>query len=250
MLNYEEEGALLCSNGKRNIYVTSKKNTVEEGKTYIKLKGDATFQHLPDKTRERDVLYVSAPSGSGKSHYTREFIKQYHKMYPKRDVYVFSSLDSDTTLDTLKYLKRIKIKSAEFLETDLTCDDFKDALAVFDDTDCLSDKNIKKKVNTVLNMLLETGRHTNTSIIYTSHLANAGVDTKRILNESTSVTIFPVNMGNRSLKYLLETSFGFDRHETESCRHIEGRYLTIFKSYPQVLMTENEVWLKGHRGEA
>jgi len=248
-LNHETEGHLLASVGKRDLYITDKPNAVEEGKTSLKLREGLTFQHVPDKTRERDVLYITAPSGSGKSYYAREYLKAYHKSFPKRDIYIFSSLDNDTTLDALKYLKRIKIKSDAFLNEELTCDDFKDSLCIFDDVDVISNKQVKKKVLTLLNNLLETGRHANCSVIYTTHVANAGHETKRILGEATSVTIFPLTMGNRALQYLLETSFGFDKKEVAECRRIIGRWLTIYKSYPQVLMTENECWIKGKRGE-
>lgn len=247
MLNFEGEGSQLAEVGKRKLYVSSNEKDVEDGKKNIKLKGELKFQQIPNIIKQRDVLYVTAPSDSGKSYYCREYIKAYHRTYPKRDIYILSSLDTDETLDTLKYIKRIKIKSEQFLETELDCEDFKDSLVVFDDVDVLSNKIIKKKVMLLLTNLLETGRHTFTSVIYTTHIANAGVETKRILSECTSLTIFPLTMGNNSLKYLLESTFGFDKKEIQQVKNITGRAVTIFKTYPTVLMTENECWIKGNR---
>ncbi len=246
MLNFED-GKILASVGKRTLYLTDKKLDIDDGKKAIKLREGMTFQQVPDKTRERDVLYITAPSGSGKSYYCREYMKAYHKAFPKNDIYMMSSLDSDETLDAIKYLKRIKIKSEQFLNTELSCDDFSNSLVIFDDVDVISNKLIKKQVLTLLNNLLETGRHTRTSVIYTTHIANAGLETKRILNECTSLTVFPLTMGEYNLNYLLKNSFGFSRKEIEDIKNISGRWITIYKSYPQVLMTENECWIKGHR---
>jgi hypothetical protein len=247
MLNFEGEGSQLAEVGKRRLYVSPNEKDVEDGKKTIKLKGEMKFQQIPNVSQERDVLYITAPSGSGKSYYCREYIKVYHRMYPKRDIYIISSLEKDETLDALKYLKRIKIKSEQFLETELDCEDFKNSLVVFDDVDVLSNKIIKKKVMLLLNNLLETGRHTYTSVIYTTHIANAGLETKRILSECHSLTVFPLTMGNNSLKYLLESTFGFDKKEIQQVKNITGRWITIFKTYPTVLMTENECWIKGNR---
>ena len=73
---------------------------------------------------------MAAASGSGKSYWTRKYIDQYHKAYPKHKVYIFSSLEEDPTLDALKYLKRIKIKDPEFLRTEFEIKDLKDCLVI------------------------------------------------------------------------------------------------------------------------
>ena len=73
---------------------------------------------------------------------------------------------------------------------DITAKDFQDSLVIFDDTDCITDKYMKFKVNGILNSLLETGRHFNSSVVYTSHAACNGNDTKKILNECHSILCF------------------------------------------------------------
>jgi len=241
-LNFDEKGKPIVSYGKRIIYVNDK--PIPDGFTEFDAKGDQQFQQIPDKNTERSILYITAPSGSGKSYYTREYISQYHKMYPKRDVFIFSSLEDDPTLDKLKYIKRIKIKQQPFLTTDLSAVDFKDALCVFDDCDCLTDKLIKKQVFNVLNSILETGRHFNISVVYTSHSACAGIETKKILNECHSITIFPKTAGNRILKYLLDSYFGFNKEEIANIKKIKTRWVTITKTFPQVIFTEDKIWIR------
>lgn len=242
MLNFDEIGKVICKIGTRPIYISDK--PVDDGFKFLKAKGDMTFQQIPDKKTERSILYVTAPSGSGKSYYTREYIQEYHKAYPKNPIIIISSLEEDKTLDKLKYVRRLKIKSTEFLSSELQASDFKDSLVVFDDTDCLSDKTIKKKVNTILNFLLETGRHFNTSVVYTSHCATAGLDTKKILNEAHSITIFPKNLGGKTSKYFLDQYLGLDKDEIKKVKGISGRWITICKTYPMVFFSENEIFCR------
>ena len=94
----------------------------------------------------------------------------------------------------------------------------------------------------ILNSLLETGRHFNASVIYTSHLPCAGNDTKRILNEAHSITIFPNGLGGRSLKYLLDSYLGLDKEQIKRVKKTDSRWVTIMKSYPMVVLTEKEAY--------
>ena len=66
-------------------------------------------QQISDKETERSILYITGPSGSGKSYYTRNYVLEYKKMFPKNNIYLFSSLDSDETLDKIPKIKRIKL---------------------------------------------------------------------------------------------------------------------------------------------
>ena len=100
----------------------------------------------------------------------------------------------------------------------------------------------KAKINGILNSLLETGRHFNASVIYTSHLPCAGNDTKRILNEAHSITIFPNGLGGRSLKYLLDSYLGLDKEQIKRVKKTDSRWVTIVKSYPMVVLTEKEAY--------
>jgi hypothetical protein len=47
-----------------------------------------TIQQIPDKETERSILYITGPSGSGKSYYTRNYILEYKKMFSKNNIYV------------------------------------------------------------------------------------------------------------------------------------------------------------------
>ena len=205
------------------------------GKT-IELNGHK-FQHMPNN-KDRDVLYISAMSGSGKSYYTAEYAKQYHKKYSKNPIYLFSSIDEDKCLDNIKCIKRIDIKKPEFLNMELTAKDMENSLLIFDDCDVITNKAIKKAVFNILDSVLQTGRHFCISVIFTSHNACSGQQTKIILNESTSITIFPSTSGNKSLNYLCDQYLGLDKKQIASLKKIKGRWATFVRAYPRCILTE------------
>lgn len=211
----------------------------------LKLTGDEKFQQIPNNKTERQILYATGPSGSGKSYYCKEYCDQFRRLFPKRPIFMFSSISEDSSIDKVKGLKRIKL-SKELIEDDLTAEDFKDSLVIFDDTDCITDKPLKLKVASILNSILETGRHFNVYCLYTSHLACAGNDTKRILNEAHSITFFPKNAGGRTLKYLLDNYLGLDKSQIKRIRNLKGRWATVIKSFPMVVMGEQDIYVLNH----
>jgi Cdc6-like AAA superfamily ATPase len=163
-LNFENIGTELAMiktkrkiKGIPTVSVDSKKDAENNFYEYH-LKGTDSFLPIPDPNSERSIIYITGKSGSGKSYYCKEWIKEYKKLYPKNPIYLFSSLDSDPTIDEIKDLKRIKL-APDFLKEEFTSEDFKDALVIADDTDCLNDKKMLKHVNKILDSILQTGRH-------------------------------------------------------------------------------------------
>ena len=253
-MNFEGEGteiALLENSEEKDrkkwktLSLTNAKNNCQNSFSEVKLKDKPAlhFQPIPDKSCERSIRYVTGASGSGKSYYTKEYADEYKRMYPKRDIYIISSIKEDKTLDKIKGLKRIKLDSQEFLTNDLTAEDFKDCLVIFDDTDCLTDKRQKIKVDSILNSVLETGRHFNVEVIYTSHLACNGKDTRRILNECKSVTIFPSGLGGKAMKYLLDNYFGLDKEQIKKIKKLNSRWVTIQKGFPMSVLSDKECFI-------
>jgi len=201
-----------------------------------------TIQQIPNKQQERQILYITGASGSGKSYYTQLYCSEYKKLFPKNEIYLFSSINEDSSIDKIKGLQRFILDDA-FLKEEIIAEDFKNSMVIFDDTDVISNKALKFKINSILNILLETGRHFNASVIYTSHIATAGIDTKRILNEAHSITIFPSSLGGRSLKYLLDNYLGFDKEQIKKVKKLDSRWTTICKTFPMVILSEKEAYL-------
>lgn len=212
-------------------------NTLEK----IQLDEKHHFQQIPNTTIERSILYITGASGSGKSYYTAQYIKQYKRLYPKRDIYIFSSLNEDKVLDALK-VKRVKLDE-NLLTEHITAEDFKNSLVIFDDTDALTNKMMKTKVNNILNSILQTGRHFDVSCILTYHTPTGNRDTTMILNEAHSITIFPHSLGGRKLKYLLMDYIGLDKEQVKKIKNLESRWVTICKTYPMTILSEREAYV-------
>jgi hypothetical protein len=199
--------------------------------------------HTPNKSQERSILYITGQSGSGKSYYTTEYVANYKKMYPKNDVILVSAVNDTSTIDKIKKLKKIDIRKPEFLSTDVPLEELKDCCIIFDDVDSISNKFVKKKVWELMSNVLTMGRHFNITAIITFHVATAGNETKLILNESQSITIFPSASGGRTLKYLLDSYLGLDKKQIEKIKSLDSRWVTICKSYPKVVLYEGGAYI-------
>jgi hypothetical protein len=224
----------LNSNGKEE-----KDNLIKEFRQ-LKIANDSKFQHIPDTTKEREILYITGPSGSGKSTYTRKYLEQYKKKFKNRPIYLFSSLPSDESLDKAQP-KRIKLD--ETIHTDpIKVEELRESICIFDDIDVISDKKIREGVYTILNQVLEIGRHYKIHCVVTNHLPTNGKDTRRILNEAHTVTYFPHSAGGK-IKYMLEEYVGLDKKQIAYMKRQNSRACTIFKNYPQCYLLEHEIGL-------
>jgi len=168
-LNFERVGRFLAKveggkYDKKIISVTSelKPSEDEYSKPFHRIKIDGKFQQVPNPDTEREILYITGASGSGKSTYTANYIKNYKKMFPKNTIYCFSALNDDESLDVVKP-KRIIIDDS--LVTDpIPISEFSNSCVVFDDIDVISDKKQRDAVYSLLNQILECGRHHKTSV--------------------------------------------------------------------------------------
>ena len=220
----------------------AEKEEVNREFTQLTLPDEGKFQQIPDTTKNRDILYITAPSGAGKSTYTLKYLQEYKKKYKQNEIYLFSALTEDETIDQLKDIKRIKVD--ETLVSDpIDIKEFEHSCVVFDDIDVISNKHVREAVYKVLNQILELGRHHYITCIITNHLATNGKDTRRILNECGSITYFPSSGSVKGINYLLETYVGMDKKDILKAKKTKSRWITVFKHYPQVVMGEKNLWL-------
>ena len=125
----------------------------------------------------------------------------------------------------------------------LTVEDFKDSLVLFDDTDSIGDKKQRREVYNIMNQILQTGRHFNVSALITNHLPTAREETRHILNECHSITYFPHSGNLSTLKRLLVEIVGLDTKDIKKIKDTKSRWATIYKNYPQICLTEKDIWL-------
>lgn len=255
MLNFEKIGIPICEIKQNEtkkkgtfLYMASpeEKDEVHSGFVSMSLSTpkykDFHFELAVNDTQERQIIYVTGQSGSGKSYWTRRYVEAYKKAYPSRDIYLFSCINEDASIDKIKDLKRINL-TPDLIAEDIQAEDFKDSCVIFDDCDTIIDKAMRKKVLQIQGSILQVGRHHNVSAIITSHVATNGAETRLILTEAHAIVFFPNNMSARSLKYLLESYMGMDKNEIKKIKELAGRSVTFVKTFPKCVVSDKEVYI-------
>ena len=204
----------------------------------IRLK-EGKFSHIPNTDQERDILYITGPSGSGKSWYANTYIKNYKKTYPKNNIYMFSPVVEDESISS--DIKRVKLDD-RMVTDPLKIGELAESLVIFDDIDVIKDKKLREAIYALLNEVLEVGRHIKVSCIITNHLPTNGKETRRIINESHSITYFPAAGSKYQLYRLLQQYIGIDKKDIIKAKNTGSRWITIYKNYPMFVMTESEMW--------
>jgi hypothetical protein len=209
------------------------------------------FQVVGDPKRERDIIYISGRSGSGKSYFIKDYVNNYYKViHKKRPVYLFSALKEDPTIDQIKGLLRIDLNSDFLADEEITVADFANSCVIFDDTDVLKNKLIRDKVNHILDEILQTGRHHEITCLITKHTTCNGPDTKIILAESHQFVLFINGLGNKTLKYLLDNYLGLDKDQIKKIKKTKGRWVAINRStFPMSVVSEKECFVINNKDD-
>jgi hypothetical protein len=66
---------------------------------------------------------------------------------------------------------------------------------------------------------------------------------QKILNECHSITIFPLTLGGRALKYLLDNYMGLDKEEIKQIKKLKTRSVTFIKSYPKIVLGNKKIYV-------
>jgi len=252
-LNLENKGvpiAMIMTNNKPS-KVVSIDDSTESVKDITLNDSNQRFQVVGDPKRERDIIYITGRSGSGKSYFIKDYVNNYYKMVnKKRPIYLFSALSEDETIDQIKNLHRVKLDE-EFLNDDeITINDFAKSYVIFDDTDVIKSKPILEKVNQLMNQMLETGRHHQITCLITKHTPTNGRDTKLILAESHQFILFPNGLGNKSLKYLLDNYLGLDRTQVKKIKKLKTRWVCINRAtFPLSIVSEKDCFVLNNDDE-
>ena len=152
----------------------------------LKLNGASRFQPIGNWNLERTTNYIVGASGSGKSTYIANWIKEYKKKYKDHPIYLFSVLKDDESIDAVKP-SRILLDD-QFIRDPIDISIYANSCCVFDDCDSIPDKRLKDKVYQTLNLIASTGRHHKITLWCVSHTATDKGYTKTILNEAHTIT--------------------------------------------------------------
>ena len=196
-----------------------------KGKGFVLRSGGKLEPMVKDNQVEK--IYVAGISGSGKSTYSSRYISNYLKKYRDNEFWIFSNVDSDQCLDKLQPI-RVDLDNLE--SNPISDEELTDSIVLFDDIATIRNPKIRKTVQNVLENQLEQGRHTNTSVICCAHVITNYGQTRRLLNESTSVVIFPkAGSNNLNVKYLKNYG-GFSDSGIEKILHLPSRWVSIYRT--------------------
>lgn len=200
---------------------------------------DGQVEPVIDPNKERQIFYIAGKSGSGKSHYANYLIKSYNMFFPKNNVFLFSNKEYDPVLDQHKLI-RVKIDD-ELIQNPIMCSDIPNCLVIFDDVEAISNKKLAIEMENLRDRILNQGRSYKIYFILICHLINDYKKTRTILNEMDSMTIFPGNTTEHSLKYLFDKYFGFDKKTKDLIKKLPSRWVTIYRNPLNILYEHGSI---------
>ena len=172
-----------------------------------------------------EKVLISGISGSGKSTFASNYIKNYLKIKQNRNnnFYIVSSVDEDEVLDRLE---PERLDPEEIAEDGIDLDELEDSIILFDDIGTIQPKSVRKVIEGARDHIAEVGRHNRTSLINISHLITNHHESRRILNEAQSIVLFPKSNSRAIKKYLAEYQ-NFDRDLIKRCLNLKSRWFMI-----------------------
>lgn len=218
-------------------------------------------------------IFLTGPSGSGKSFLAKEIMKHDEK---NRPIIIFSKIDNDISLNDLKKLKitnnsfqdnnpdekdsfteseiKKEIGNPRMIKIDLKTEDdllnlpsneeLKNCVCLFDDIDSFPSE-ISDFLNNYRDIILESGRHNNITVLSTSHQLYNWSKTRVILNEAEMVGLFP-HSNKRSAMIFLKDRMGLNKNQIDNiineCMNC-SRFLICKTSFPQMCIHEKGVIL-------
>jgi len=199
-------------------------NTLRDTNKRLVLKGKASLFPLPEEGKSERV-YICGISGSGKSYFAGEYIKQYLRIHKKNNFLLTSQIEEDAVLDKLE---PDRIPPEELLEDGVELEEVKDSIWLFDDIFSLENKKDRLDMISIVDNLCETSRHDNISLVITSHLISTGQTSRRVLNEATKIVLFPRN-NKKQIKYFLDKYEFFKKDDIDRILNLNSRWVMINK---------------------
>lgn len=212
---------------------------IKEKNCKFTLRTGGKFSPLPNPKVVEKVL-ISGISGSGKSTFAAQYIRNYLKQHRGNGFYIISSVDEDDVLDKLD---PDRLDYNEIAQDGIDMSELEDSLVLYDDIGTIQPKSVRKVIEGTRDHLLETGRHSRTSVINISHLITNHHESRRILNEAQSVVLFPKSNARAIRKYLSEYQ-DFNKDLVSRCLNLKSRWFML-KQVPSGVHVPIIIYEKG-----
>ncbi len=234
--------------------LTPEEKLLDDGHRTVTIKDEGKMVPLPNE-QNHDTLYVAGPTEAGKTTYLANYIKEYMITFPGKPVIVISALPHDKPLDDLG-VKRINLKDKSLIERPLSIKELRGKLVVFDDFDSIEDPMIRKDMAELLDQVIKIGRikslenlstlerrYGDIDVLVTGHQLMNYKATREILNEATSITMFPNAGSSYHIEQILKRYIGLSKENIERIFALESRWVTIGKRYPNYVLYERGAYL-------
>lgn len=208
----------------------------------IKINDHSHFEYIPDITTEREIIYISGASGSGKSHFAAQYMKKYHSL-TNNDVILFSNVDNDTLFNNLDYVHKMNLNDVSIYNDPIKLDELSNKLIIFDDAEQLKSKIIQKAIDDLKTLILEQGRHKNISFIITSHLTSNYAKTRTIISELNIFVCFPHSNSRYHITRFLKVYVGLSKEEINRIFKLNTRWVLVHLKTPRFILAEKECFI-------
>jgi energy-coupling factor transporter ATP-binding protein EcfA2 len=219
------------------IYFKEEENMEDDNQRFDYTDKDVMF--MPTLTKERELLYIFGPSGSGKSFLSKKYAILYKKYKKGNDVFVLSHVKNDKSFDGMTY-KHIPVEKEILENVDL--ETLADSLVIFDDTDS-RDKELQKMVDSLKDDIAQRGRHHNISAIFTTHMACNFLRTRVLLSECDKFIVFPGSGGKKQQEYMVVNYGGMAKSFFNSLGGYKSRWMMFNVRYPNYIVHDHGVQL-------
>jgi hypothetical protein len=205
----------------------------------IKLEKGEEFQPIPFLKTDR--IYISAPSEAGKSTWIGKYLKEKRRKNKDVPIYVFSRLEDDPNLETVD-MDRVVLDD-DVIENPIEPEELENSVCVFDDTDTIRHKGLNKAILALRDDLLETGRHKGCNVIICNHMVCSNQKTRVVINECTSVVLFPHAGGKNGIRYYLDKYMGLNKAQIQKILTVPSRWVMVAKTYPLFAIHERGAFM-------
>ena len=207
------------------------------------------FPYLDLKNKQRSGIFISAPSGAGKSSIAKKLVHGYLKILGKKTRILLFTQTEEVDPAFLEYSNEkynfvhVCIKADDMFPL-LTPEVLRNSICIFDDYENL-DKSLQTFTLSLIKDILERGRKLNIQCILINHQTMNYNKTRALIFECDTYILFPSANRNSVKKFLLSYA-DIDKKEVDNL--IEEAmnpfdFLLFRKSVPRYILTKHKIKL-------
>lgn len=216
-------------------------------KIRLNLPNEAFFPSITDyyKDEQVDRIYITGPTGCGKSSFIRGWVRLFKTLYPEARLMLFSSKTEDKVLDDLE-LERMHIDEDTVVDKYKLEDlmgESKPSLCIFDDIEDFPSAKINKEIARLRDEVMRNGRSYGIYSLFVHHDPCNYKETKSQIFECNKVVIFPKRCGKGTYNYLLEKKLHLTKKDVDVVTGLKSNYVCINKGANKYFISDKYIIL-------